>query len=98
MLGRSDFVYFLIELATKAERRLTRQVVRGMMLVYLEFGVLPEVVTLVYRRLGKYRVPTAAELRSVLGTSRCDLSWRVVELWTLRADELLAANDVGLIP
>ena len=93
-----DFVYFLLELATKAERRLTRQLIRGMMLVYLEFGVLPEVVTLVYHRHGQYRVPTAAELRSTLGTSHCALSWRVVELWTLPAEELLAANDVGLIP
>jgi hypothetical protein len=26
------------------------------------------------------------------------ITWRVVELWTVPAEELLAANDVGLIP
>jgi len=30
--------------------------------------------------------------------SRLQVGWRVVELWTVPAEQLLAANDVGLIP
>jgi hypothetical protein len=32
------------------------------------------------------------------GWTRLHLEWKVVELWTIPAAELLAANDVGLIP
>src|SRR5207245_1654286 len=32
------------------------------------------------------------------GWTSVSVSWRVVELWTLPAEQLLAANDVGLIP
>jgi predicted transposase YdaD len=33
-----------------------------------------------------------------LSQTRLKLQWRVIELWTLAADDLLAAADVGLIP
>ena len=35
LADRDEPTFFLLELATKAERRLTRQLVRDMMLVYL---------------------------------------------------------------
>src|SRR5947209_137310 len=38
------------------------------------------------------------ELKSKHGLSECTIRWRMVELWTLAAEELLAAKDVGLIP
>ncbi len=91
-------VYFLLEIAAKAERRLTEQLVRDLLMVYLERGEVPEVLTLVLRRRGRYRVPPGVELASRLGLGKLTVSWRVVELWALSAEELLAANDVGLIP
>ena len=98
LAGRTAPVYFLLELATKAERRLTEQLVRDMMLVYLQRRVLPEVVAVILRRQGRYRAAADVELCSPLGLSRCQAGWRVVELWTLPTEELLAMNDVGLVP
>ena len=40
----------------------------------------------------------AEELVSRHGLTQLTCRWRVVELWTVSAAELLAANDVGLIP
>jgi hypothetical protein len=89
---------FLLEVATYPERRISQQLTRGMMLVYLDRGELPEAVTLVLRPKGKYRVARGTNLRSRRGLSSCNLKWRVVELWNIPGEELLAAHDVGLIP
>jgi len=70
----------------------------NLLLVYLDRGQLPEAVTLVLRPKGKYRVPRSRNLRSRRGFSSCRLQWHVVELWTIPAEELLQAGDVGLIP
>jgi hypothetical protein len=40
----------------------------------------------------------AAMLESRQGWTRWQLSWKVVKLWEVPAEELLAAGDVGLIP
>ena len=74
------------------------QLTGDLMLVYLDRGELPEAVTLVLRPKGKYRIPRSRNLRSRHGLSSCHLKWRVVELWTIPAEDLLQAQDVGLIP
>jgi hypothetical protein len=89
---------FLLELATYAERRVGKQLTRDLMLVYLDRGELPEVVTLVLRPKGKYRIPRSRNLHSRHALSSCRLQWRVVELWTIPAEDLLQVQDVGLIP
>jgi hypothetical protein len=43
-------------------------------------------------------VPEQAEERSALGWTASTLKWKVVELWTLSAEELLAAPNVGIVP
>jgi len=96
--GVAQDVRFLLEVATYPESRVGDQMVRDMMLVYLDQGDLPELVTLVLRPKGKYRVPSRRSLRSQCGLSSCSVKWRVVELWTVPAAELMAAQDVGLIP
>ena len=53
---------------------------------------------MVLRPKGKYRIPRSRNLHSRHGLSSCRLKWRVVELWTIPAEELLQAGDVGLIP
>jgi predicted transposase YdaD len=93
---RDDLV--LLEAATYPERRVVRQMTRDLMLVYLDRNELPEAVALVLRPKGTYRVPSGRNLRSRGGLSSCRLKWRVVELWTIPAEELLRAQDVGLIP
>jgi hypothetical protein len=89
---------FLIEVATYPERRVADQLTGDLMLAYLDRGQLPEALTLVLRPKGKYRVPRSRNLRSRRGLSACHLKWHVVELWTIPAEELLQAGDVGLIP
>lgn len=89
---------FLVEIATYPDRRIIDQVVRGAMLVYLERGQLPEVLTLILHPRGVYRVPGQEELSSPRRWVELRLTWRVVELWTIPAEQLLAANEVGLIP
>ncbi|HZY88678.1 MAG TPA: hypothetical protein VFE78_27895 [Gemmataceae bacterium] len=96
--GRRRRVPVILELATKAEKRLTRQLRRDLMLVLLDRDEVPEVITLTLRREGKYEVPRTVKLRSRLGMSEMTVSWQVVELWKLSAEEMLAANNVGLIP
>jgi predicted transposase YdaD len=89
---------YLLEVATYPERRVGQQLTRDLMMVYLDRGELPEAVTLVLRPKGKYQVPRSRNLRSRHGLSSCRLKWRVVELWTVPAEELLQAGDVGLVP
>ena len=96
--GESRDDLFVLEVATYPERRVGRQLTRDLLLVYLDRDELPEAVTLVLRPKGTYRVPRRRNLRSRRGLSSCTLRWRVVELWTVPAAELLEAGDVGLIP
>jgi hypothetical protein len=98
MRGETRDDLFLLEVATYPERRTGEQLTRDLMLVYLDRAELPEAVTLVLRPKGKYRVPSRRSLRSHHRLSSCSLAWHVVELWKVHADELLATQDVGLIP
>jgi hypothetical protein len=55
-------------------------------------------MTLVLHQPGHVQIRGAHEVISRRGWGRIQAAWRVVELWTLSAQDLLAANDVGLIP
>src|SRR5262249_56008671 len=79
--------YFLIEIATYPEERLLRQVWRGMSLVFLDREVLPEVLTVILRPKGRLRIGGGHGLQSRLGWSQWQVNWRVVEVWTLPAEE-----------
>lgn len=89
---------FLVEIATYPEERVNVQAVRDTLLVYLDRQVLPEVLTVVLRPRVTVQVTGTEDLRSRLGWTQCLVRWRVVELWTLPAAGLLAANEVGLVP
>jgi hypothetical protein len=60
--------------------------------------VLPEVLTLVPRPKGNLRLTGGHEVESRHRWTRAAVAWRVVELWTVLAEPLLAAGDVGLVP
>jgi hypothetical protein len=87
-----------VEIATYPERRLDEQVLRDAMLVFLDRREWPEVLTIVLRPRGRLRVRGVRQLRSRRGWSDLKLMWRVVELRSVPARDLLASNDVGLIP
>jgi hypothetical protein len=89
---------FLVEIATFPEKRVTEQMMRDAALVYLDQRRLPEAVTLVLAPKGKAVVPGEVEEKSRLGWATWGLKWRVVNLWDLPAEQILAMNDVGLVP
>jgi predicted transposase YdaD len=90
--------YFLVEIATYYEKRLQEQVLRDAQLVWMARKALPEVLALVLCRRGRTDIPGSVRVQSRLGWTEASLRWKVVPLWTVPAAQLLAAEEVGLIP
>ncbi|HEX5270436.1 MAG TPA: hypothetical protein VFW33_08120 [Gemmataceae bacterium] len=88
----------LVEVATFAEPRALKQALDDLALAYSALGRLPELLMLVLRPKGTVRIGGRHEVRSHLGLSRLTAEWKVVELWTLPAEEFLSAGDVGVVP
>jgi hypothetical protein len=96
--GQSKPALFVLELSSYPYHRLTRQVAREMMAVFLDRGALPEMLSVILHSKGRAnRIGTWA-LTSPLGWSRGEFRWKMIELWTISATDLLAAEDIGLIP
>lgn len=89
---------YVIEVATYPERRAEEQAARDAALVWLDRGVLPEVVTLVLHPKGQLRLSGQLQLASRQGLTRLSVAWTVIELWTLSAEDLLTLGDVGVVP
>ncbi|WP_165227363.1 hypothetical protein [Aquisphaera insulae] len=98
LAGASDPRLFVLEMATYPEPRVVEQAVRDAALVYLDRGELPEVIVVVLSPKGRYRVPRQAEILSGWGRTIWNLRWHVVELWTIPAEDLLAAPEIGAVP
>ena len=100
LLGQALPDLFLLELETYPDKGLAEQITRKQMLVFLDRGVLPEALALILhpKPRGQARAPTEMGLQSRLRFSEFQARWRIVELWTLSAEELLAASDIGLVP
>src|SRR5262249_6903350 len=91
--GRRRPQRFVVEVATYPERRVAEQTVRDALLVYLNYRVAPDGLVLVLRPKGRFRVPASVTLPGEEGWSELNLRWRVVELWTVPAEELLATGE-----
>lgn len=96
LVGESEPASFVIEIATYPERRVEEQLTRDTILVCLNRRELPEVITLVLRPKGRLRVPEVISLRSRGGGTGLELRCRVVELWTVPAEQLLATDRPGV--
>jgi len=96
--GRAKPSLVLVEVATYPEKRVVQQVRDDIRLVRQARGVLPEALVLCLCPRGKYRVPEQAEERSHLGWTAETLKWKVVEMFGLPAEEVLAAPGVGAVP
>jgi hypothetical protein len=96
--GQQQPDLFLLEIATYPERRTDRQARDDVLLVLLDRGVLPEMLTVVLRQKGQLTVSGEAEQTSRLGFTRVGFKSEVLELWTVQAERLLAAGDVGVVP
>jgi hypothetical protein len=88
----------LIEVATYPEKRALKQALDDLTLAYSVLDQLPDLLMLVLRPKGKFRIGGKHEVRSKLGLSRLEAECRPVELWTLSAEEFLAEADAGVVP
>lgn len=96
--GRPRPILFALEVSTYPYSRLARQALEDALQIYLVLGVVPEVVALVLHPRGQKPAPRDLVLRSEEGTTTIRVTWKVIEVWKIPAEELLAADDVGLIP
>ncbi len=96
--GKPGTILFALEVSAYPYARLARQAADDAMIIFLERGIVPEVVSLVLRPRGKQQAPRELVVQSPVGTTRIHVEWKVIELWKVPASELLAAEDVGLIP
>jgi len=97
-LGEPKPDLFVLEIATYPEARVADQVLADTAMVYLDRRVLPEVVVLFLHPRGNAKALGAVSHRSPQGLTNWRLSWRIAKLWEVPARELLAADDIGLIP
>ena len=96
--GKDEPDLYLVEITTYPDRDVERQAVEDALIVFLDRRRLPEILILVLCPRGQLRVADRRDMGSTHGWTQLGVRWRVVELWTLPAVDLLAANDVGLIP
>jgi hypothetical protein len=96
--GRGNPTLFVLEIATYPEKRLIRQVVRDALLVYLNREIVPEVVALVLHPKGNMELPEVTDLPSDLGMTELRVKFRLIELWRIPAEELLATDEPGVMP
>jgi hypothetical protein len=90
--------HVLIEVATYPEERALQQALDDLTLSYQTLGHLPELLMLILRPKGRFRIVGRHEVRSKRGLSRLEAEWKPVELWTLPATDFLATGDVGVTP
>jgi hypothetical protein len=88
----------LVEVETYPSADADRQVFEDVLLVTLDRGVVPTAVTLVLQPRGHQVVRGTAERTDRRGTTRVSATWSAVNVWEVRAEDLLAVGDPGLIP
>jgi hypothetical protein len=96
--GRNRPEPHVIEIATYPETRAAEQALRDLLLVYLVRNEVPNVLVLVLRPKGQLRVPDHAQRPSADGVTEPGGRWRVVELWNVPAEPVLATADPGMMP
>jgi hypothetical protein len=95
--GHDQPLPFLLEVEAYPSPETDEQMARDLDLAELALGVLPDAAVIVLCRRGRRQAPGRAQ-QSALGWSVRRHRWRVVELWKVPAEELLAMNEVGLVP
>jgi len=96
--GRDRPEPYIVEIATYPELRAGEQALRDLLLFYLTRGEVPNVLVLVLRSKGKLRLPDHAHRPGSDGVTEFRARWRVVELWTVPAEPVLATADPGMMP
>jgi hypothetical protein len=96
--GQGEPAWLLVEFCTYPESRVPEQLMDDIMLVRQAKKVLPDVLALVLCPKGNAAVPEVYEEQSRFGFTRSGFRWKVVELWKLDAEQMLACPDVGVMP
>ena len=96
--GQAQPDIFILEIATDPDARVPSQAVRDMAMIYLERGILPEVLVLYLREKGNVPAADSVQLHSPRAFTKLNLSWKAIKLWEIPAEALLAMDDVGLLP
>lgn len=96
--GDPESRLFLVEMAAFPEPRVVQQHARGATPGYVDRGIVPEVVAVVLHRRGRRPVPPQWSKSSRFQSTEIAIRWRIVELWKLSAEKLLAREDPGLVP
>jgi len=96
--GQRKPYYVVVEVETYASKKVEEQAVDDLMLVYQDRRVVPEVLVVVLRPKGNVVVAAGREQKSLLGLAGFKVEWRVVELWKKKAEDLLAVDELGLVP
>ncbi len=89
---------FILEIASFPDARVPSQAVRDTAIIYLQRGIVPEVIVLFLHEKGNVAAADSIELQSRRGLTKWKLSWKAVKLWEVPAEDLLAMGDVGLVP
>ncbi len=88
----------VLEVATYPLKTLDDQVLRNALMATLKYKKLPEIITLILSPRGNYEVVGTAELISGRETAAVRWRWKVIELWKLKATDLLTSGDLGVLP
>ncbi len=88
---------FLLEIETYPSKETDEQLARDLDLAALALGTLPDAAVIVLCPRGKRQAAGRAQ-HSTLGWSSRRHRWRRLEMWKVPADDLLALNEVGLVP
>ncbi len=96
--GRPEPSFVLAEFETYPASDADPQVFEDILIVRLEKRRLPEVVCFVLKPRGQVAVSGHVGETSTHGLTRLAADWRVIRLWELEADDLLAQADAGVIP
>ncbi len=95
---RPEPVPFLIEIESYSNADADRQMHEALLLARLELGVIPEGICVILSPKGRVRVREKLQVASACGLSKVSATCKVIEVWKLKAEDLLARNDLGLIP
>jgi hypothetical protein len=89
---------FLIEIESYPATETYAQARDDAAMTLLARGKLPDILLVVLFPKGNLATNPEQILRSAHGLSELRLKITVVNMWAVRAEELLAANDIGIIP
>lgn len=96
--GKSAPDPFLLEIEAYPDQETIEQVRRDLAMVLLTRNVIPDMLVVVLRPKGNLRIEPEQIAGSAHGLTELRLKVRVVNLWTIPAEELLTAGDVALVP